>query len=135
MPLPPSSDYFDRSKFTSEELRLLQNYGTYMEALASGRLKNLLTEGEKRFQRVVNRRQVVKKTTRYEKLWLRYKQALSEAKTKRIEHMRSAIHRSKAYSDFSSKDTSYRTRKEGVEWYSNDAYKKGVHFPRGSRRR
>ncbi len=101
----------DGAVFSAAELELLAKHGNWLKALENGELAPMTAE-QHHFLRVVQAKALP--STPLEAVWLKYKgrkQALAEMSE--IPH--------------------YELRDEREAWYSEEAYRRGIHFPRRRR--
>ena len=97
--------------FSVEELELLAKYGNWLRALESGAIQPISREQERFLQVAAEKAEPLNKI---EAVWVKYKRrkhALAEAQE--IPH--------------------YELRDERETWYSAEAYRRGIHFPRRRR--
>jgi|SRR6185295_18346835 len=101
----------DDAVFSAAELALLARYGFLLRALESGTIKPITKEEEHFLQVVVEKAEPLNEI---QAVWLKYKRrklALAEA----------------------DKGPHYELRDGRQEWYSDEAYRRGIHFPRGQK--
>ena len=101
----------DGAVFSAEELDLLVKFGNWLRALESGAIQPISRE-QNHFLQVVAEKAEPLNTI--EAVWLKYKrrkQALAQAQ----------------------ETPHYELRDERQSWYCDEAYRRGIHFPRRRR--